>query len=127
MQLNMQVTVADLHSKILDAPPPPVQILSISCSFWENLAKSYVGAPWRVGAPSSGKSWIRHWVNISGNLIQCLADGCFNYRSVIVSYCTHFTLSIQYSSGDEPLLDVVIFLFLIIVWFLWRNCCINNE
>ena len=25
--------------------PPPVQILSISCSFWEILAKSYVGAP----------------------------------------------------------------------------------
>ena len=35
--------VADLHSKILDAPR--VQILSISCSFWEILAKSYVGAP----------------------------------------------------------------------------------
>ena len=33
---------------------PGVQILSISCSFSENLAKSYVGAspPWRVGAPS---------------------------------------------------------------------------
>ena len=30
--------------------PVGVQILSISCSFWENLAKSYVGAPpegWR--------------------------------------------------------------------------------
>ena len=26
-------------------PPPGVQILSISCSFWEILAKSYVGAP----------------------------------------------------------------------------------
>ena len=25
--------------------PAQVQILSISCSFWENLAKSYVGAP----------------------------------------------------------------------------------
>ena len=39
--------MADLHSKILDARPPPpgVQILSISCSFWEILAKSYVGAP----------------------------------------------------------------------------------
>ena len=35
--------------------PPRAQILSISCSFWENLAKSY------VGAPSAGKSWIRHW------------------------------------------------------------------
>ena len=44
------------------APPLGVQILSISCSFREKLAKSYVGAPpWGVGAPSSGKSWIRHW------------------------------------------------------------------
>ena len=25
--------------------PLGAQILSISCSFWENLAKSYVGAP----------------------------------------------------------------------------------
>ena len=39
-------SVADLHSKILNARPPlGAQILSISCSFWENLAKSYVGAP----------------------------------------------------------------------------------
>ena len=38
--------VADLHSKIMDVRPPPgVQILSISCSFWGILAKSYVGAP----------------------------------------------------------------------------------
>ena len=27
------------------APPRGVQILSSSCSYWENLAKSYVGAP----------------------------------------------------------------------------------
>ena len=59
-------TVEDLHSKILDmCPPPGVQILSISCSFWKYLAKLYVGAPpWRVGAPSSGKSWIRHCKSI---------------------------------------------------------------
>ena len=32
-----------------------------SCSFWENLAKSYVGAPWRVGGPTSGKlHYITH-------------------------------------------------------------------
>ena len=37
-----------------------VQILSISCSFGEILVKSYVGVPWRVGAPTLGKSWIRH-------------------------------------------------------------------
>ena len=42
--------------------PPRNQILSISCSFWENSTNSYVGAPRGVGAPSSGKSWIRHCV-----------------------------------------------------------------
>ena len=31
--------------------PLGVQILSISCSFWEILANSYVGAPWGVGYP----------------------------------------------------------------------------
>ena len=53
--------VADLRGA--QGTPHRVQILSISCSFWENLAKSYVGVPppRRVGAPSSGKSWIRHW------------------------------------------------------------------
>ena len=37
--------VADLRGGAGDARPPRVQILSISCSFWEILAKSYVGAP----------------------------------------------------------------------------------
>ena len=46
--------------KFWTCAPPGIRILSISCSFWENLAKSYVGTPPRVGAPSSGKSWIRH-------------------------------------------------------------------
>ena len=41
-------------------PPPGVQILSISCSFRENLACSR--PPWRVHAPPSGKSWIRHCI-----------------------------------------------------------------
>ena len=34
-------------------------------SFGENLAKLYVGA-WGTGAPSSGKSWIRHWNSSQG-------------------------------------------------------------
>ena len=43
--------MADLRGGAGHVPPPPgVQILLISCSFWEILAKSYVGAPpgsWR--------------------------------------------------------------------------------
>ena len=35
------------------------KIFLISCSFLENLTKSYVGAPQRVGAPSYRESWIR--------------------------------------------------------------------
>ena len=45
--LVLTSAVADLHRKILDAPPG-VQILSISCSFWENLAKIIC---WRAPPP----------------------------------------------------------------------------
>ena len=52
----LSAAVANLHSKILDAPRPlGVQILSISCSFGENLAKSYVGGlPGGLAPPSRG-------------------------------------------------------------------------
>ena len=46
--------MADLNSKILDTPSG-VQILSISCSFWESLAKSYVGAPLEGWRPHIGE------------------------------------------------------------------------
>ena len=54
--------VADLHSKILDAPPPPGGPNSFN--FMQFLGKYGKivcwRPPWGVGAPSSGKSWIRH-------------------------------------------------------------------
>ena len=37
------------------APCPRVQILSISCSFWEILAKSYVGPPPEGWCPNLGE------------------------------------------------------------------------
>ena len=59
---GLMLALADLRGGARDAPPR-VQILSISCSFWENLAKLY------VGAPTSAKSWIRHWLG-QRNVIQ---------------------------------------------------------
>ena len=47
--------MADLRGGARDAPPG-AQILSISCSFGENLAKSYVGAPRGVGRPLFGET-----------------------------------------------------------------------
>ena len=63
------------------APPPPrgVQILSISCSFWENLAKSYVGAPPGElappprGNPGSATAYI---------ILRSVADPGFSSRGV---------------------------------------------
>ena len=51
--------VADLGGHSRRAPPLRAKIFLISCSFSQNLAKSYVGAPPRPGAPSYGKCWIR--------------------------------------------------------------------
>ena len=44
--------VADLGGRPWRAPPLRPEIFSMSCSFSQNLAKSYVGNPWRVGTPS---------------------------------------------------------------------------
>ena len=50
-QLNKLIlAVADLGGRPRRAPPPRPKMFSISCSFSQNLAKSYVGAPpkgWR--------------------------------------------------------------------------------
>ena len=48
-------TLADLHSKILDARPQDFEILSISCSFWENLAKLCVHTPPLGSRPHLGE------------------------------------------------------------------------
>ena len=47
--------MADLRGARGTRAPPGVQILSISCSFWGNLAKSYVGAPPGSWRPLLGK------------------------------------------------------------------------
>ena len=58
-QETMGFCIGGSRGGVRDARPPlGVQILSISCSFRENLACSR--PPWRVHAPPSGKSWIRH-------------------------------------------------------------------
>ena len=36
--------------------PPPVQILSISSSFWDILGKSYVGSPGGLSPPPRGNA-----------------------------------------------------------------------
>ena len=65
------IPLADLRGGGAGTPPPGAQILLISCSIRENLAKSYVGASLGGGAGGGGgggwrppppgrKSWIRH-------------------------------------------------------------------
>ena len=50
LEVNSSLSLADLGGGVRDARPPlGVQILSISCSFRENLACSR--PPWRVHAP----------------------------------------------------------------------------
>ena len=75
--------------------PPGVQILSISCSFREKLAKSYVGAPppRGVGTPSSGKSWIRHCVHTAAAKPQFYYCRCWCMRMGPTSICHVTTMT----------------------------------
>ena len=55
LQYRVCLSVTDLGGARNAPPPLGVQILSISCSFWENLAKWYVGAPpWELAPPPRG-------------------------------------------------------------------------
>ena len=51
-------SLADPRGHQWREPPPPVQILSFSWSFSAKSLQNYPTLG--VGAPSSGKSWIRH-------------------------------------------------------------------
>ena len=57
-------TVADLRGGAGDARPPGSKFFrfhAVFGKFWQNRM---LVPPRGVGAPSSGKSWIRHWFNI---------------------------------------------------------------
>ena len=90
------------------ALPLGVQILSISCSFWENLAKSYVGTPPGVLVPSPRGNpplncimiFQKINITISGLLLSHLRNwSCWWYYN-IVSYKHTF---IKLDSNDTKL------------------------
>ena len=70
--------------------PPGVQILSISCSFWENLAKSYVGAKWGVGTPPQGNPG-------SATLFTARKQSCEKVH--VMFYCFHRRLFVHGGGG----------------------------
>ena len=63
---QQEVAVADLRGGVRDVHPPwgPkfFQFHAVFGKIWQNRM---LAPPWGVGAPSSEKSWIRHWVGIN--------------------------------------------------------------
>ena len=57
----LKKSVADLHSKILDARPRGYKFFQFHAVFGKIWQNRMLAPPKGVGAPSSGKSWIRHW------------------------------------------------------------------
>ena len=112
--------VADLHSKILDAPPPPWGPNSFNfMQFLGKFGKIVCWRlPWRVGAPSSGKSWIRHcfpncfhWIQrIFVIIVKLLepATSCVSYQDATTAPARHMweTGSLNWSQ-------------FMLQWFIW--------
>ena len=73
-----------------------VQILSISCSFRENLAKSYVGTPWRVGTPTSGEI-LDPPLNGDNYLWGCLnmVHQYIVFRDTVMYYAPYFSSTLD--------------------------------
>ena len=63
---------------------PPIQILSISCSFWEILAESYVGTPRELAPHLTGNIGSAHCFY----LLQCLKFDCPQF-SFNLGDCDH--------------------------------------
>ena len=94
--------VADLHSKILDARPPWgskfFQFHAVFGKIWQNRM---LAPPRRVGAPSSGKSWIRHWSRFA------------------------MSKSFHFFTGRNEVVAKVIFLHLFVILFTGGGFCLN--
>ena len=69
--MSIDIALADLGGTRGAPPPTDAQVLSISCSFQENLAKPYVGLP--GGNPGSATEMI--FVNVNLKFI-------FNIKSL---------------------------------------------
>ena len=62
LTISVHETLPDAVAYLGGTPGPN---FSHFMHFFEILAKSHVGAPWRVGAPSYRESWIRPWDTMS--------------------------------------------------------------
>ena len=68
--------------------PPPPNFFSISCIFWENLVKWYVGAPWRIAGGNPGSTPA---FPVPMNLPEsALSSPCVHYPPFLCSH-SHFT------------------------------------
>ena len=113
-------SVADLHSKILERAPSSDPNSFNSSSFWENLAKLYFGASWRVGIPTSGKFWIRQgYINLGRKRLNSNASGLFlhfsnsTYLDPLRSEVRHKPASVEGENFFSNLLK--------------RNCTCSNK
>ena len=67
-----------------------VQILSISCSFRENLAKSYVGTPWRIlDPPLNGDNYLWGCQNMVHQYIV--------FRNIVMYYALYFSSTLDWA------------------------------
>ena len=87
--------------RIHERPLPLPKFFSISCSFSENLAKSYVGDPPPPGgwdAPSYGESSIRHWrdLRIWTLHLSKWYMGNNNISSFWLPFCYHLYQKLNY-------------------------------
>ena len=75
--------LADPRGRQGRAPPLGVQILSFSCSFWQKKLKN--NSTLGVGAPHSGKSWIRHCLRRRGAILlfsKYFAENCLKMKEI---------------------------------------------
>ena len=129
-------------------PPPRLQILSISCNFSENMAKSYVGAPLpgELAPPPRGNhgsatvkvvivlvDLILRQLKHKISRVYLLLWATFFHHGVLLStYCNCFIviaryLARKYSEVMETFPSITLFCQLSLISFMINSCQVNYQ
>ena len=82
-------TVADLRRGVRDAPPQGSKLFQFHAVFVKIWQNRMLVPSWRVGAPTSGKSWMRHWFR-NFQLSEKCSFNVLSFYYFISSSCSLF-------------------------------------
>ena len=121
-----------------DVPPPGPKFLHFHAVFGKNWPNNRLAPPFGVSAPSSGKSWIRHWYEYTENdftwkrcslRFQLFQDVQFIIITKSRQMSSKSFVTLSFSSGEVQcdVLDTETSISIQLVIFWAKRCCLYIQ